>query len=277
MQIYLLCLMSIAYPHSLRRITSSVKNMFAPENNLEESLCKAADDPSHRLQFYKDLIASDIYLIQDGLIPETAGVKTLKQGTQLQIEPMEIDGKKYLPIFSSITRLQMAIKEEVGYLAINALEFFKITRGAELILNPGMDYGKEFLSQEIESIISGEIFRPQESWTARENTQVLIGQPSNYPTDLAESLKRFFKSQRSVKKAYLVHFYNPTRDDKPHTLIGVESNGNWDEIVAGAGMVAEGVEIPDPPVDFLQIEGKDQENYFSGTKPFYQRKKFGIF
>jgi F0F1-type ATP synthase membrane subunit a len=57
-------------------------------------------------------------------------------------------------------------------------------------------------------------------------------------------------------RAYLAHFFNPERDEKPHTLIGVETTGDWNSVMSGAGIVARDVPIPDPPVDFLQITGK---------------------
>ncbi|MCO5386405.1 MAG: enhanced serine sensitivity protein SseB C-terminal domain-containing protein [Desulfosporosinus sp.] len=42
---------------------------------------------------------------------------------------------------------------------------------------------------------------------------------------------------------------------------------------------AQGVKIPDPPVDFIRIIGKGVvEDYFlKETKPFYVKKVFGLF
>jgi hypothetical protein len=103
--------------------------MFTPENNLEKSLVKAATDPAHRPQFYKDFISSEIYVIQHGPLPEKEEHTILEEGTQLQIQHIEINGKIYIPIFSSVTRLRAVIEEEVGFIGINALEFLEIMRG----------------------------------------------------------------------------------------------------------------------------------------------------
>lgn len=252
---------------------------FDPQNTLEKSLVHAASDPAHRPQFYKDLVESDFFIVQEGPPPETSGRKTLSEGTSLQLRNIEWEGRSYIPVFTSLPRLQATIQAEVGYLALNALEFMKITQGAELLLNPGSDYGKAFTKEEIASIVDGSIWKPTEQYIAKKETQVMIGQPSNYPTMLADSLTRYFKKTKQVKKAYLAHFFNPDNDEKPHTLVAVQVTGDWDSVMAGAGMVARDTEVPDPPVDFLQITGRGGiEDYFTNDcKPFYERKLLGIF
>lgn len=251
---------------------------FDPQNLLEQSLMQAASDPAHRPQFYRDLASADVFIIQEGPI-EAPGGTVLKEGQTIRIRHMELDGKTYIPVFSSLPRLQAVIREEVTFVAMNAIELMKIIRGAEFVLNPGSDYGKEFTKEEIASIVDGSIWHPTESYLAKKDEQVRIGQPANYPTELASALARYFKSQKGVKRAFLAHFFNPQQDEKPHTLIAVEFSGDWNPIVAGAGMVTQGVKIPDPPVDFLAMTGKGGiEDYFrKDCKPFYERKRFGFF
>jgi hypothetical protein len=240
---------------------------------------QASSDPAHRPQFYKDLAGADLFIIQEGPPSEQRGWRVLEEGCSLQVRNIEWNGKSFIPVFSSLPRLQAAAQSEVSYIALNALEFMKITRGAELILNPGSEYGKEFTKAEIESLLDGSIWKPSERHVIEKATEVMIGKPSNYPKELVDALTRYFKTTKEVKRAYLAHFFNPQRDEKPHTLIGVEVIGDWDSVMSGAGMVTRGVPIPDPPVDFIQITGKGGvEDYFkTGCKPFYERKLFGIF
>ncbi|MFT3991179.1 MAG: enhanced serine sensitivity protein SseB C-terminal domain-containing protein [Luteolibacter sp.] len=252
---------------------------FDPQNELEHSLMKAASDPAHRPQFYRDLASADLFIIQEGPPPATSGKTVLKESQTIQIRHMEWNGKNYIPVFSSLPRLQAVLREEAGYLALNAIEFMKITQGAEFILNPGSDFGKEFTKQEISSLIDGSIWQPTERYVAKEAAQVMIGQPANYPKELADALTRYFKTQKGVKRVFLAHFFHPQRDEKAHTLIAVEFTGEWEPIMAGAGIVARDVHVPDPPVDFLPMTGKDGiEDYFRrDCKPFYERKLFGLF
>lgn len=250
-----------------------------PENKLERSLMKATEDPAHRPQFYRDLVESNLFIIQHGPPPESSGKTILQEGYQLKIQNVEFDGKSYVPVFSSLLRLQQALQGEAGYIALNALELMKITQGAEMLLNPGSDFGKEFTREEIRSIVDGSIWEPSESYRVEKETQVMIGQPANYPRELADTLARLFKGVKEVKRAYLAHFFNPAQDEKPHTLIGIEVSGSWEQVVSQAGLVARDVDVPDPPVDFIQITGKGgADDYFlNECEPFYKKKVLGLF
>jgi len=252
--------------------------LFEPENELEESLVKASSDPAHRPQFYKDFVQSNIFIIQHGEVPEEEGEKTLESGMQLQIQNIEIEGKLYIPIFSSVPRIQAVINGEVGYLALNALEFLKIVNGSDLVLNPGSEYGKEFTKNEVERIVSGSIWEPSQSYKVEKETKVLIGQPKNYPHELVDALTKYFKTKKEVLSAYLAHFYNPETGDPPHTLVGILATENWDEIVSSSGIIANEVEVPDSPIDFVRMDTEGGNiDYFHQIEPFYKKKKFGLF
>ena len=113
-----------------------------PENELEKSLMKAATDPAYRPQFYRDLLQSEIYAISAD--PQSAGIQNgvLPKGSQLRIQSWERNGVHWLPIFSSLQRLQQSLQRESNYLRLNAKSFFELTRGAHVVLNPGLPYGR---------------------------------------------------------------------------------------------------------------------------------------
>ncbi len=152
-----------------------------------------------------------------------------------------------------------------------------MTLGTDVLLNPGASYGKEFNVKEIESILNGSIYYSN-GYEVKEDTEVMIGQPANPPDELLKELGMLFSKIKGVKTAYNAHFYNPQLDEMPHTLIAVEMNGEWEELISRAGKIADSVKIPDPPVDFIQLNGKSSlEGYFKETKPFYKKKLLGIF
>jgi hypothetical protein len=130
--------------------------MFEPQNRLEESLVKAATQPESRPQFYRDFLESELYLLPHGEVPEIKdGV--LQTGSQVAFQAVEIEGKTWLPIFSSLPRLQAALDTERPYLRMAARTFLELTRGADILLNPGSDYGKQFLADEIARLLDGSI------------------------------------------------------------------------------------------------------------------------
>lgn len=251
---------------------------FEPENKLEEILMTAATAPSARYDFYKELVGSNIYTIQYGSeIDTNEGV--LKEGSSIQLLNIEINQKLYIPIFTSLRRLQEAIDQEVNYCSMNAVDFFQLTRGADVFLNPTSSYGKEFTAEEIESILNGSIFSPSQQYEVQKETEVMIGQPAIMPRELLDALSKLFADMKEVKLAYQAHFFNPQMDEKPHTLIALEVSDNMNEIVAKAGMVANSVHVPDPPVTFIQLDGSSGlEDYFkSNVKPFYKKRVLGLF
>lgn len=255
---------------------------FDPENDLERSLVNAANDPAFAPQFYKDLARADLFIIQHGQQSPGKAERTitLKEGETIQIQNIEYKGEPHIPVFSSLTRLRATLDSKVAYLGINALALLELTKGAALLLNPGSDYGKEITEKEAASILDGSIWQPSERFVAQKETQVMIGQPANYPVELVAALTRLFKSKKQVKRAWLAHFFNPERDKHAHTLVAIEAPGSYDEIASEVGVVAGNINIPDPPLDLIQITGRSGgfEDYFlKETKPFYQRRFGDLF
>ena len=129
--------------------------MFVPENDLERSLALATADPSRRPVFYRDFGQATVYFVLHGPPPAEPGPFTLTRGAHLRIAPVKADSRSYLPVFTSVKRLTAALKDADGCIGINALEFLKITRGAEVILNPGSGCAKVFSAGEIATILDG--------------------------------------------------------------------------------------------------------------------------
>jgi len=246
--------------------------MFEPVNDLEKSLVNAAIHPSQRPQFYRDLLEADVFVIHTGESSLRVQNGVLQSPAELKIPSIQRDGQSWLPIFSSLQRLREFIRSDATYIQIKARDFFKITRGAYVILNPGSDYGKEFTPQEIECMLDGSIFQPDQVYVARKETRVLIGQPAVYPHKLVEALSEYFATNRRVNRAYLAQFFNPETDEKPHLLIGIEGSGDWERLVGEAGMVASEVMGSGEFVDFIRLDGNSGiARYMKSTKPFYRR------
>lgn len=246
--------------------------MFEPNNDLERSLVKASTDASHRPQFYRDLLMSDIFVINES--GESLAIENgvVQQGGEIHLQSWQRDGENWIPMFSSLARLQQSLQAEVTYLRLNAKSFFEITRGANVVLNPNLDYGKEFTVPEIANILDGSIFHAGQGYTVEKAAQVLLGQPAIYPTRLVESLSRLFRKMPMVKAAYLAHIHNPERDEAPHTLIGIDVLGDWDKTVGDAGMVAQETMPSDEIVDFVRVSPSDtgvSHYLLHETKPFY--------
>lgn len=257
---------------------ATMKDEFAVQNALEVALLAASVEAAEIPGFYKALMESQLYFIQEGPLPDGPRDVILDAGRTFEVRDFEHDGVRYTPVFSSVARIQEWISEEVGYVGMDAMELFEIMRESCLFLNPGSKYGKELLPHEIRSILDGSILAPSHTHVVEESTEVMIGQPADYPRHLTDALKRFFRSKRRVRAAYLAHFIDPSRDPHPHTLIGLDVEGGYLEVVGEAGAVLGAVARDTDIVDFIEIDDSDISRYMvEETEPFYRKKKFGIF
>jgi hypothetical protein len=245
---------------------------FAPENDLEDALMRAAKEPAARPLFYRLLLDSDLLVI--GTIagrPPSKGLSNVAVGESLQIASAERNGKPFHPVFSALSRLQSYVREEQGYLALNGRALFEATRGATFVLNPGSDYGKELLPHEIARLLDPAAVQP-ETITIQKPTSVRIGQPSVYPHALVNALKTSFAARPDVLEAYLAQI---AYEGQPsHRLIGVETIGDWQSLSNEIGRVAAQA-APGEVLDVVRIDrSKPPETLAKSlleTTPFYVR------
>lgn len=174
-------------------------------------------------------------------------------------------------------RLQAVLQREVGYIGLNTRNFLEITRGADVLLNPGSDYGRAFVATEIAGLLDGSFREPAESYVIRRGTEISIGRPGRYPRELVGALKRLFAKRKNVERAWLVHIYIPGCGEPGHTLIALEVTSDYQAVAADAGLVARAVAVPDPPVDFMQVSGEQGRDYVRAGKLFYRRRWLDLF
>ena len=173
----------------------------AISDNLEALIVKAASEPGLRPKFYKTLLDAELIVLTDEQKGD-GGVKTLESGTKVKIVSLK-NGD--IPVFTSTDRIfdKNVIKEEVPFLGMNGRNLLEMTKGAKLVLNPFSDYGKELLPNEIQSLLDGSMFIPQNEQKIETETKVRIGQPAKIPEGLDISLIEFAKTRSEIKEIYI--------------------------------------------------------------------------
>lgn len=248
-------------------------------NQLETALVAASEDQSKQAEFYKTLIKSDIYFIPFGRTPETRFGKAI-EGQLIRIQQIEMgDGKPYTPFFTSEGALSKFITEQVTYLKVNSISFFEIVKGSEAVLNPGNDFGKLFLKQEILDILSGDIFKLGRQITIEKETSVVVGAPAVVPRDLLRQLGEAYRQYGIVKEAYLAWVKMDRGEEPPHYMVMIRA------AVRDEGLFEKNGEIVKrwlgdrrEIVDFILDSGDGFSLLVrkSGIR-FFRRKLFGIF
>jgi len=244
------------------------------ENALEIALALAASEPAHRPEFFRLLLDSTVFIL--GCSDELQeGSVTLKAHTKIQIQNWaKPDGSPVIPFFSSLRALQLAIKGDETYIALPARTFLEMTRGAELILNPRSPYGKEFTPEEVEALLTEGVNRVPTRRVVEQDTQVLLGQPKDYPTKMVASLSTLLAKHSNVKAAYLALMLDKSANEKPHLIVGIEADGDYENVLREAGTVAADLVADGETVDFLRVTRGDKgvgEYLIEEVTPFYER------
>jgi hypothetical protein len=249
--------------------------MQTEDNALELALMLAASEPAHRPEFFRLLLESTVFVLgSSGQLDE--GSVTLKAKTQVQIQNwVRPDGSSVIPFFSSLRALRLAIESDERYIALPARAFFEMTRGTELVLNPRSEYGKEFTRTEVEALLAEGVSRPPTQRVVERDTQVLLGQPSDYPTAMVASLATLLAKHSNVKAAYLALMHDPSADEKPHLIVGIEAEGDFETVIREAGTVAGDTAPKEEPVDLIRVirgESGLGRYFIEEVKPFYERE-----
>ncbi len=255
---------------------------FEPVNELEKLLIAASSEPSARPTFLKAILEHDLFVITEDPTPSTPETVSLAEGSTVSIRAFDVEGKRHIPIFSSVERISAVIPETVGYLAIKGRDLFEMIKGSDVFLNPGSDYGKIFFPEEIDDLLSGKTFDPSIKSIEAGGKQILLGQPKEYPHHITKPLQELFARIPQVKAAYLAHVHIPEMNQPPHSMIGIVVTGDSKPVMDQVGEVLNQCTSPNEIVDLAVLPESATDTVGSymqkQTKPFYQKKRwFGIF
>jgi hypothetical protein len=249
---------------ALRRQTA-----FVPENELEAALVAAAADPARRPEFYRTLLRSKLFLLDESTEARPPGSIVLQPGATIPIRDIEINGQVFVPLYSSALRIRSGARP-ARYLALEARAILELVGKRDVFLNPGSEYGKHLTPGEIQQLLTGSA--PMEQHIVRTNETWLIGQPPIRPTRIIEALADHFRSRPSVRAAYFAQVAQPSAETPPHLLIGIDAEGPWEEATRGMQSVLDRVIQIGELVDVTRMdESTLSARVIELNMPFYVR------
>lgn len=244
------------------------------ENPLEAALRLAAAEPAHRPEFYRLLLDSTVYILSP-FAGQQSGERTFQTGEEIAIQHWtREDGSPVIPFFTSLAILERSIEGESGYIALPARSLLEMTKGSTLVLNPRSDFGKEFPPAEIEALLTVGLNHVPNRRVVEKETRILLGQPARYPAKLVDSLTTLLSRHGNVRAAYVALMHDPAQDEKPHLVVGIDGDGDLEQVIREAGNVAVDAAPDGEPVDLMRVgAGKDglSEYFRREVKPFYER------
>lgn len=249
--------------------------MFEPENDLERSFVRAANEPPHRPDFFRELMDAQIFLALDfaGAPPIAGpdGQMTLPKGTTLNLRALKSGDQAFLPFFTAPSRARAIFKNDHIVVPDTPRELFRRYPEAQFVLNPGWPLSKDFLRDEVARFLKGDFAPAIELVTAGEGTQILFAQPSPYPHDIVAGLSAVFQEEPAIATAYLAQIAHGGKP--PHLAIAVDAAEDWDTLMQRLGPRMRTVLPPSQPIDFFPLSGGPLENNFrSQTQPFFKRR-----
>ena len=243
---------------------------FVPQNPLEEVLLRAQGDIAARETFYNHLRDETLVVPGDcGRAAGDGGVASARPGDSLNVPTMRINGRVYIPIFSSVERLKGY--RDTPFFFIPGRDLFKSKSNAEFLLNPGSDLGKVLTRDEIAYCLDTSPTRK----TPSNNRKVYWREPKEYQQKLVDALRVLFANRGDVVSAALLEVAFSERKEPPHPLIGIEAAGDWRKTFAEVSEIT-GALLPDTIVDVIPLDrAKPMDELATAlvnTAPFYVRE-----
>jgi hypothetical protein len=241
---------------------------FISENELERALVKAVKNPASAPDFYRLLLESDLLVLGTAQGQEDAQESfTAAPGASFNLVTSTNAGGPYLPIFSSLPRMQEYVKDESKFLRINGRGLLDMTRGAPVILNPASEYGKEFTAEQIALLLDGQ--------TSRGEQRIIMGE-ADYPMALVEALVALFSSRPDIATAWMIQVTFADRAREPHPLVGIELDpgapGDWPQLMQAIQAAADAA-VPGMVFDVQRVDRASPTGLTSAllqAAPFYQ-------
>jgi hypothetical protein len=180
--------------------------MFEPENDIERLLVAAASGTGDHVAFEKALVDATVFIAMLGDFSQvesgTDGRTVLPVATTLNVLSYRKDDIDWIAFFSAPKRVYHATQADHAVAPEAARKLFEQFPGSGFVLNPGSDYGKYFLPDEISRLLAGD-FRRDGAVEVPAGTRLLLGMPADYPNELALAIKAALADMPEVSAAYL--------------------------------------------------------------------------
>jgi hypothetical protein len=220
-------------------------SQFEPLNAVEAQLIAAGDgDAAARAAFERALADATLYVATPE--PAAEGERTLAQGETLKLLSVQLnDGREATAIFTAQERIAPFFGDGVGYAALPGKLLFEMIHADPAILNPGQVYGVVWEPDTLAAMAGLAVQR-----TLAKNTQVMLGSPSNHPTDLLAKLKQAFEPMEDIQAAWLALAFWPETNTQAWYL-DVRSDANPDPIRRALANVTAQADLAGRPLDMV--------------------------
>lgn len=244
-------------------------------NALEVALEEATRDPGARPAFYRQLLESEVVVllapVHDGSSRDGMGLITWTRN----------DGVAVIPFFSSLSVCKRALSKPGATAIVPARSLFKTaqTFSLHMHLNPHHDFGREFVPEELASLLKHGTINQGVSKTVLEaGVRVTIRAPQEALTNFQTALVSLLASSRQARAAYLFEMEQLDPPAPAALIVGIVSP--HDEMLMHAvGTVATETYFGRLPIDACFLTSDDVRLATlqqAEIGPFFERSWSGV-
>ena len=241
------------------------------ENNLEAAMQRDSQGRGSRSDVFRAFREADLLIpIPDSPHQRVQGeVVVLRPGDNVALPVMVDNGRRYVPVFSSMTQMYRFVPRGTPYSVIKGSNLAAVWSDEDwMLLNPRGDIGTELSPRDVKSIVAAVQARPIDY---SPETTVAVGEPQTTPAGLLDAIAAYARSIPKVRAAYRAILKAP--GEVPQLVIGFEADGEDDAVLHGAGeIIARG---PYGPVSLGFINRSSSsvlDRYmFAQSRPFFVR------
>ncbi|MBX0289320.1 enhanced serine sensitivity protein SseB [Hymenobacter sp. HSC-4F20] len=243
---------------------------FQPLNILEQLLMQAAVEPQFRSPFYQALLGEEVVVVMAGKEDQEPGEITPTEGMEIQLQALH-DGK--IAVFTAVERIfdNGAVPEgSVAYMRLRGHDFFTMVQGADCALNPFSAVGKLLAADEIQALLSGQLFEMPDP----QDMQVSLHQPEPEPTELLAGLREYSATQPHIRAVYLTEMRMQHNPQEARLLLAFDTEEKDPAFLQELGPIIQGKIGEAQFVDLMLIDPTSEEplvQYLLQTTPVYQR------
>jgi hypothetical protein len=216
--------------------------MFEPENDIERLLMRASAEPAARPDFARAIMDTQIFVVfvsDVPIVPGPDGKITIPVGARLAMPSATRGEEQLTPFFTARSRARAWFKGDHIVMPDKTRDLFARHPDATFVLNPGSDYGKEFLPGEVKRLLAGHFEESPQTQVIEEAEQVLLGRPKEIPVDLIEALAREFSATPVVRGAWLMLAMREGASEQSW-MLGVDHEGSWQDVRSAIGRAVNG-------------------------------------
>ena len=244
---------------------------FEPENELETALQRAVQHPDAATGLHRAMLNGELLVLGTIAGQENATQKvSVEPGCQLQLVVGEKNGAKFLPLFTSITRMQDYLQQHPQtkdkYLSANGRALLDVTRGAPVTLNPASELSRTFTPEEIGRILDSQMLQ--------DRPKINLGQEV-FPPGFIEILSAVFAKDEGVAAAGMIGVEFAARGGLRHPLVGIETTGDMAALVSDIEQAMQ-TNFPGLLFDVQRVDRKrplGMADAMLQLEPFYERGK----